>query len=209
MSKERDAIMRDIAALEAQLDGKRPARRARRKSSGDNILAALGQLEAMVKEACGESFMDDQSSMSYMDEPGMSCMEESYMDDVDTEEILEALPDEEVPGEDMEEEDESSMTYMQDVFGSDAEDGAEDEITQDSLDDVLETEKSPSSIVTDPSMLDAAPTEYVARMKSASQRLDRVAAYCEQQGRTKLAFRIDQIADAIDARIKKMEARDA
>lgn len=200
MSKEREAILADITALEAQLDGKRPARQARRKSSGNNILAALGQLEEMVKEACGESFMDD----------------------VDTEAILEALPDEEVPGEDMDEmgymDDESACGYMDDasMMAADepaaqpaVEDGAEDEIDQDYLDDALETQKNPASVVTDQSMLDAAPTEYVARLKSASARLDRVAAYCEQQGRTKLAFRIDQIADAIDARINEMEAHDA
>ena len=58
-------------------------------------------------------------------------------------------------------------------------------------------------------MLDAAPTGYVARLKSASMRLDRVAGYLEQQGSKKLAFRIDQISDAIDARIRKEEASDA
>lgn len=179
MSKEREAIKQEIAALEAELDRRsKPARQAREKTSGDDVLDALKQLEATVKAACGESFMDDVvlEDESYM---------QSYMDD------------------------EIGMEEDAEVFASDSDAGAEDEIDQDYLDDVLKEEKDPASIVTDPSMLDAAPTGYVARLKSASARLDRVADYCEKQGRNKLAFEIDQISDAIDARIKKEEARDA
>jgi len=193
MSKERDAIRKEIAALEAKLDGK-PAPRARRKSSGENILAALGQLEAMVKEAYGESFMDDME-MEEDVSVAPAADDESVMDWTDD--------DESACGDYM---DDDSMMAADEAP---VEPGAEEDIDQDYLDDALEMEKSPASIVTDQSMLDAAPTGYVARLRSASARLDRVAAYCEQQGQTKLALRIDKIADAIDARIKKMEVRDA
>jgi hypothetical protein len=40
-------------------------------------------------------------------------------------------------------------------------------------------------------------------LKSASARLDKVAEYLEKNGRRELAFRIDKIADAIDAKVKQ------
>jgi hypothetical protein len=237
MTKRRNNIRREIASLEAKLN--KPSRKARsKKSSEDDILEALGGLEDLVKQACGESFMDDMdyedveiSEMGYMDED-MSEMD--YMDD-DYSEM--GYMDEDMSEMDYMDDDYSEMGYMdEDMDDSEmgymdymdedmdfeedvvlAEDGpvsthppvqpgAEEDITQDYLDDVLEEEKSPSSIVTEPSIQDAAPGGYVANLKRASARLDRVSEYCEQQGAVKLAYRIDQISDAIDTRIEK-EAR--
>lgn len=178
MSKEREAIRQQIAALEEELNGREPARQAQEKTAEEEILSALQGLETLVKEACGESFMD----MSYTDDD-MSYMDDDMNDGMEVEEIV--LATEEAP-----------VTP-----------GADDDISQDYLDDVLQEEKSPASIVTDTSMLDAAPTGYTARLKSASERLDKVAEYLEQQGREQLALQIDKISDAIDARINK-EARD-
>ena len=115
---------------------------------------------------------------------------ESFMDDMAIEEDVEV-----VPVDDMDEmsymDEESEMDYM----------ATEDDIDQDYLDDVLEEEKNPASIVDEPSMLETAPTGYTARLKSASERLDKVAGMLEEQGNKKMALRIDTIADAIDARI--------
>jgi hypothetical protein len=227
MSKESDAIRQEIAALEAELDERKKPTRQAQKTSGEDILTALHGLEKMVKSACGETYMgdeesmmggpvvmmdddmDDESACGYMDddesEMYMDDESEMYMDDdlvdepvvLDEEDDFDDFDDEPI---DLEEEDI--------VYASETEPGIEDEITQDYLDDVLEEEKEPDNIVTDESMLDTAPTGYVARLKSASARLDRVADYLEKQGRKELALRIDKISDAIDARIKK-EARDA
>jgi hypothetical protein len=217
MTKRRNNIRREIASLEAKLN--KPSRKARsKKSSEDDILEALGGLEDLVKQACGESFMDDMdyedveiSEMGYMDED-MSEMD--YMDDDYSEMgyMDEDMDDSEMGYMDYMDED---MDFEEDVVLAEdgpvsthppVQPGAEEDITQDYLDDVLEEEKSPSSIVTEPSIQDAAPGGYVANLKRASARLDRVSEYCEQQGAVKLAYRIDQIADAIDTRIEK-EAR--
>lgn len=178
---ERNDIRRQIAALEEELD-RREGKASRKANDSDPLVDAFRKLEAAVKAACGESFMDD----------------------VDTEEILEALPDEEVPGDDM---DEMSYMDMDDDMDDDMaymeymSEDSEDQIDQDYLDDVVKEEKNPADVTTNDSMLDAAPTGYVARLMSASRRLDRVADELEKQGNKKMAFRIDKIADAIDARI--------
>ena len=87
--------------------------------------------------------------------------------------------------------------------------GIEDEITQDKFSEV-EGEEHGEELATADSMEEVgrqvgrktvASDEYVARMKKASERLDRVAEYLEKHGRRELAFRIDKIADAIDSRI--------
>jgi hypothetical protein len=228
MTKRRDNIRSEIASLEAKL-ARKPRRQARRKKSADDeILTALNGLAVAVKQACGESFMEegidfeeDVAPMGYMeeeeapmswmeDEAPMGYMEEdmedamSYMDDAM--DYMDYMDEDELLDDDYVDED---IVLAEDGPGTDyppVPTGAEEEITQDYLDDVLEEEKSPSSIVTDPTIQDAAPGGYVANLKRASARLDRVAAYCEEQGSKKLAFKIDQIADAIDARIKK-EAR--
>jgi hypothetical protein len=203
MSKESDAIRQEIAALEAELDEReKPTRQTQKKTSGEDILAALGGLEEMVKTACGETFMDDDEvSMSGWMEDDDEVSMGGYMDDDDV--IDEPVVLEEAAPVDLEEDEEEDI-----VYASEVKPGIEDEITQDYLDDVLEEEKEPDDIVTDETMLETAPTEYVARLMRASSRLDKVADYLEKQGRTELALRIDKISDAIDARIKK-EARDA
>lgn len=203
---KREALRRQIASLEEKLD-KREA-----KASGntdDELVKAFRGLQAAVKKACGES----------------------YMDDVDTEQILEALPDEEVPGDDMDEmsymdhEDEMSymddmdemsymddeMSYMEDEMSyMDDEDEmymAEDtEPTQEYLDDV--EEEAGSTVQTEDSMEGVARKSYVAKLKKASTRLDRIADYLEKQGNKEMALRVDKIADAIDTRIEQ-EANNA
>lgn len=80
--------------------------------------------------------------------------------------------------------------------------GIEEEITQDRFTEVEKLEHG-TELADGPSVGAVAPTksEYVARLKQASVRLDKVAEYLENNGRRALAFRIDKIADAIDARI--------
>lgn len=211
MSKESDAVRRQIAALEAELNQRQPSAKAR-KSTKETLLSEIRQLEAKVKNACGESFMDDEPEMYMGDESEMGYMD----DDIESEEDVDFMDDDLVDEpvvleEDIDEFDDFDDTddFEEDlVFASEESDDVEDEISQDYLEEVLEEVRDPDTIVTNPSMLDAAPTNYVARLKSASARLDKVANYLEQKGNKKLALRIDKIADAIDARIKQ-EARNA
>lgn len=84
--------------------------------------------------------------------------------------------------------------------------GVEEEITQKRFTEVEDLEHG-TELTTDDSMLDAAPTGYVARLKKASSRLDAVAEYLEKSGRKQLAFRIDKISDAIDQRLAKLESK--
>ena len=190
--QERGSIRSEIAALEAELDERaKPTQQAREKTSGESILAELHELEEMVKTACGHAYMDEE------DDDDESAMYPTMMDDdepvvLDLDDGLDAVDEEEV------------------VFASETKPGIEDEITQDYLDDVLEEEKPDDDIVTDETMLDTTSTGYVgsrkafiARLKSASGRLDKVAEYLEEQGNDELAFRIDKMADQVDARIDK------
>lgn len=82
--------------------------------------------------------------------------------------------------------------------------GVEEKITQKSLTEVVDL-RDKGGLATEDSMLDAAPTKYAARLRSASSRLDAVANYLEKTGRTAQALRIDKIADAIDARAAAIE----
>ena len=84
--------------------------------------------------------------------------------------------------------------------------GVEEEITQKRFTEVEDLEHG-TELATEPTTLDAAPTEFVARLKSASARLDTVASYLEKTGRKAMAERIDMIADAIDQRIATATVR--
>jgi hypothetical protein len=84
--------------------------------------------------------------------------------------------------------------------------GIEEQITQDKFHAVEDLEHG-TELATDKTTLEAAPTGYVANLKQASERLDKVAAYLEKHGRVKEAFRIDKIADAIDQRIATIEKK--
>lgn len=79
--------------------------------------------------------------------------------------------------------------------------GIEEQITQDSFSEV-EGLAHGTELTDAPSMNELARKAYVAKLKNASTRLDRVAEYLEKHGRRELAFRIDKIADAIDSKIK-------
>lgn len=86
--------------------------------------------------------------------------------------------------------------------------GIEEQITQDKFTE-MEGETHGEELATFDSILEegrqvgrkTTASEYVARLRKASDRLDRVADYLEKHGRRDLAFRIDKVADAIDARI--------
>lgn len=45
----------------------------------------------------------------------------------------------------------------------------------------------------------------ISKLKSASERLDKVAAYLEENGNVEAALRIDKVADAVDNKINELE----
>lgn len=83
--------------------------------------------------------------------------------------------------------------------------GVEEKITQKRFTEVEDLEHGTE--LSEGLPLDVAPTGYVAKMKSASSRLDAVASYLEKTGRTAMAMRIDKIADAIDTRVAAIEQK--
>jgi hypothetical protein len=93
--------------------------------------------------------------------------------------------------------------------------GIEEEITQDKFAEV-EGERHGEELASAGSMLEvgrevgtktASAKDYVARLMTASERLDKVAEYLEKCGRRSLAFKVDKIADAIDAKINNINGR--
>jgi len=93
--------------------------------------------------------------------------------------------------------------------------GIEEQITQDRFTEV-EGERHGEELASHDSALavgEESPTKpsgagYVARLMKASDRLDKVAEYLEKNGRRSLAFKVDKIADAVDARINAIKGRE-
>lgn len=102
-------------------------------------------------------------------------------------------------GDDLLDDDMFDGSGVVDAFmASETKPGIEDEITQDSLDEV-EEEVGADDIATEDTTKDVVASDYIGRLNEASARLDRVAAYLEKGGQTKLAYRIDRLADALDS----------
>lgn len=78
--------------------------------------------------------------------------------------------------------------------------GAEEDIDQSYLTEVQRLEHG-VELATGKSVLDVSPTRYVSQLKKAASRIDVVANYMEQTGRSNMALRLDRVSDAIDMRI--------
>lgn len=218
-----------IDVLERKLSAsqQRSRRRARPSLAAEineleRSLNAMSYMEDEIEDFGEEDIVvDDPAPVTVVEEED-DLDDDEFIDGEDVDVVLEPGMDDE-PGMDEEPDmmymddepgmdDESGMAWMEEEevgcgrTSSEVSPGVEDEITQDYLDEMLE-ETSSTVETTGDSMLDVAPTEYVARLVRASARLDRVATYLERQGRVNLATRIDAIADAIDARAKKASRR--
>jgi len=202
MATRKSSLIREIQALEKTLGSPRKAQMYQDDEEVEEVMqeiddylddeVELDELDDLDDEVEIDEFddLDDEVEIDEFDDEV-----ELYQDDEDefeqddedevsqdVEELLQALEDDEV------------------VMASEMDPGIEDEINQDYLDDVVEL-RDKEGLATEDSMLDTAPTEYKAAMKTASSRLDRVATYFEKTGRSKLAYRIDRISDAIDAQL--------
>jgi len=171
----REAILAEIGRLEGMLS----LRGAERKSSEDlveevDLNTDMGEGAKEAASRCGD--FDDIVPLDVDSDEGLL---EDVLDDVDFEggaDVLDACG----------------------TVASEMEPGIEDEITQDSFDEV-EEELGADDIATEDTTKDVVASEYVGRLSEASSRLDRVASYLEKNGQVKLAFRIDRLADALDA----------
>jgi len=156
----------------------------------------LGMDELGIEDELGmdELGIEDEPGMMYMDEDEI--FEDVIVEPAEAEEMVELTMDDVATDElgcaQASDEREASLTRP----------GIEDQITQDYLDEVAELRPGAAELETAPSMLDVAPTGYTARLVKASARLDKVAELLEKNGRKELAFRVDKISDAIEARIK-------
>lgn len=115
-------------------------------------------------------------------------------EDIEEKKASDEKCDEEKKASDEEKEEEKKTASLVDP------DGVEEEITQDYLHEVEDLTHG-MELTTGDSVLDVAPTGYVAKMRNASARLDAVADFLEKTGRRAMAMRIDKIADALDSRI--------
>jgi hypothetical protein len=215
--------MQEITAFEQQLNaGAGSPRRARKDVPKEDTKLASDIAE--VESILAGLYMDDEEGMDElgMVEEGMD--DELGMDELgmDDEEGMLYMDDE--PAMDELGMDEEGTSYMDDVlddeydevgmFASEAAPGIEDEITDDHFSEV-ERVTGDDDIPDAQHTFDVAETnlDHVAGMRAASSRLDRLASYIEGQvvnhGENKqwlkVAYRIDKMADSIDARIKATE----
>ena len=177
-ASERMTLAAEITALE-------------RKLKADDMLPSLDLEDVDPMTAADED--EDEKTASDEDED-----EKTASDDEEDEKT--ASDDEEDEKTASDDDDDEKTASLVDP------DGVEERITQKYLTEVQDLQHG-TELATGKSMLDVAPTEYVARLKNASERLDAVANYLEKHGRTAMALRLDKIADSIDARVAKFVRR--
>jgi len=180
MSIEMDKLNSRIAALEAKLSGKVAEDKAEEKDDdkADKQASERSKLSAEIT--------------ALERKLGVASDDDADADDKDDEKLASDDKDDE-------KDDEKKASEVDPS-------GVEEDITQKRFTEVEDLEHG-TELTTEPTTLDAAPTEFIARLKSASARLDTVASYLEKTGRKAMAERIDMIADAIDQRIATATVR--
>jgi hypothetical protein len=198
---EMDALKQRIAALEAKLA--KAGKGAEDDDEGKETLASA--IEAIEKQLSADDDGDDDDEDDEVVEAKKGAdekVEEKKAEDKPAEEKDEK--DEKKAGEVPPEfkEQQQKMKDKAEKKASESAPGIEDESTTDKFREVERLQHG-TELATDTGMLQVAPTrsEYQARLKLASARLDNVAEYLERHGRRELAFRIDKIADAIDVKV--------
>lgn len=176
IAKEIDALKQRLASLETSLNG------GQKKT-------ASGETENYYTRVAAE-IEDLETKIESTDMP-----EED--DDDEMEEV-------EVEGDETEECDEPELKMASDKVAKKGDsDNPEVPISQDYLSDV-ENLLGKGSLATKPSARDVAYAR-IAKLKMASDRLDRIASHLETAGKLELAKRVDRIADKVDAKIGSIE----
>jgi hypothetical protein len=197
---EMDVLKQRIAALEAKLA--KAGKGAEDDDEGKETLASA--IEALEKQLSADDDEDDEDDDVVEAKKGADekdeKAEEKKAEDKPAEEKKDEKKAGEVPPEFKEQQ--QKMKDKAEKKASEVSPGIEDESTTDKFREVERLQHG-TELATDTGMLQVAPTrsEYQARLKLASARLDNVAEYLERHGRRELAFRIDKIADAIDVKV--------
>ena len=202
MEKSAAELRAEINRLAAKLDamdGQPAKKEASTKSASRTLLAEIDDLEEQIAGMYAKDEDED-------DKTAASKKADDDTDDADADDIT---ADDDADKDDVEEDkkaddDDADDKVDEEITSSEAAPGIEDEITQDKFGEVEDTRHG-KELSSGPSMRSIAPTNYTARLKQASARLDRVADYLEKQGRKQLALRVDKIADAIDQNIQEEE----
>jgi hypothetical protein len=180
----REALMQRVAALEKSLGMSKAA-------SDGGARSLVAEIESLEERLNGCLTGDDVAPDAVVAEPTLEELETTLgMDD------------------DEDDEDDGVVASLKDPSG------IEEEITQDKFSEV-ESERHGEELASAGSMLEVGrevgrktvASDSVARLMKASERLDKVAAYLEKHGRNNLAFKVDKIADAIDAKINTIKGR--
>lgn len=223
---EKTRLLREIHALEKRLNVPTRGRQASR-----DIMAEIHDMEARlniaedddegedkeVEASFEDELLEDELLEDELleDELEDEILEDELLEDeLEEDEILEdefedefIASDDDDEDDDDEESDEEDESDDESVVASEVDpDGIEEQITQDYL-RAVQSLRHGEQLTSGPSMGSVAPTrsEYVAKLRSVSARLDRVATILEKEGRKQLAFRVDKVADAVDARIRQLQ----
>jgi hypothetical protein len=162
------------------------------------LIAEITRLEGLLGKSrkSSEGLVDDIGLDKDMGEGATVACDAGY-EDMEFEEEIDPISDELLSEDD-------DFGGMAAFMASETAPGIEDEITQDFLDEV-EEEVGADNISTEDTTKDVVASEgYAARLAEASARLDRVASFVEKQGQVKLAYRLDRLADILDAERSKL-----
>lgn len=193
MDNETTTLMQEITAFEKQLEGAGSHRSAEESVPSEDAKLATDIAEVEQILAGLNGYMDENGDVGMVEEQGTA-----YMDlDLTSDDLLD------------DDYDEPAMIAAP-VASEANPSGIEEEITDDRFSEV-ERLLGDTGIVDAEHTFDVAPTDlnHTAGMKEASTRLDNLASYIEDQvvnhGENKewmkVAYRIDKMADGIDARI--------
>lgn len=212
MSRKQASLKMEIARLERQLDGgSRPSgrkasrKRRQRRTSSPRKAGYMDMMDEEPMEEMMGVYMDDM-----MDEEPMMDM----MDMMDEEPMMDMMMEEDLMYASRRPRRKASRRSLRRRRRASEVDpsGVEEEITQDSLSEVNEVAPGGDGGADADLVIDVAPTtaSQLKRLKEASRRLDRLANYVESGARKsksrkwlKIAHRIDQFGDAVDARIRQ------
>ena len=205
MSSKTATLREEIASLERKFGTGRKATRQAEPPVQTERQKLASEIDELERQLEGGMYMDEPVGMgSYMDEPVVD-EATSYMDDDDF--------DDDFDDDDLDDDDDD-LDSMLNIASEIDSSGIEEQITQDRFHEV-EDLRNAEGIADADQVLDVAPTRYTASvgsLKSASVRLDKVADYVEKCARAennkdwmKLAYRIDQIGERVDTRIRKIE----
>lgn len=213
-----DNLDEQIKALEAQIKASDEDEEEMEASGDDDE----EEVEAAVEEEVKEEPVAKKASVRPVAKAAPKKAEDEKVEeevkaaDEDEEEVKASDEDEEVI-EASDDEDEllaAEIEEMDKMLAGDDEDEEEVEASEETpgIEDEISDTNDQVSVVFDPNApgeqpIDVAKTasskkRYASIIKEATARLDRVASYLEKSGKKQLAYRLDKVSDALEAKLK-------